>query len=138
MRAILLIDHGSRRAESNEQLEQVAQMVAGLAGDGALVVASHMELAEPDVAAGFTECVRRGATEVVAVPYLLARGRHATEDIPRLVREAATAHPGVTFRVADALGVHPGLGAVVLERVAQAESVGPATEPGDSRGLGKA
>jgi len=116
MRALLLIDHGSRRAESNEQLEAVAAMVEQMAGDGVRVFAAHMEIAEPDVAAGFAACVAAGATEVIAVPYLLAQGRHATQDIPRLVADAAAAHPGIAFRVTNALGVHPGLGDVVLAR----------------------
>ena len=118
MRAILLIDHGSRRAESNTQLGRIARMVADQAGDGTIVVPAHMEQAAPDVAAGFAECVARGATEVIAVPYLLAQGRHATEDIPRLVTAAAAAYPDVAFRVAGALGVHPGLATIVLERAA--------------------
>lgn len=91
-------------------------MVEELAGDGTRVFAAHMEIAEPDVAAGFAACVEAGATEVIAVPYMLAPGRHAVEDIPRLVEEAAASHPGVRFRVAEPLGVHPGIGEVILAR----------------------
>jgi sirohydrochlorin ferrochelatase len=117
MLAILLIDHGSRKSESNEQLSQMARLVEEMAPAGTRVFAAHMELAEPDVATGFASCVEAGATEVVAVPYMLAKGRHAAEDIPRLVQEAAASHPGIATRITEPLGVHPGLGAVVLARV---------------------
>ena len=53
-----------------------------------------MELAEPSIAEGFADCVRAGATEVVAFPYMLSPGKHVTRDIPRLVAEAARGVPG--------------------------------------------
>lgn len=117
MRAILLIDHGSRRAEANEMLEQVAELVRREAGPGVLVRAAHMELCPPSVAEAFRDCVEAGATEIVAHPYMLTRGRHATEDIPTLVREAAADHPGVKWRVTDPLGLHPLLARIILDRV---------------------
>ncbi len=61
-----------------------------------------MEIAEPSIEAGFLACVRRGASEVVAIPCLLSRGRHVTEDIPRLLAEAA-AGSGIPFSLAAPL-----------------------------------
>ena len=115
-RAVLLIDHGSRRAEANEMLERVASLVRAEAGGALLVRTAHMELAEPTIAQGFAACVAEGATEVVALPFMLAPGRHAIEDIPRLVEEAARAHPNVTWRVAEPIGAHPLLARIVLDR----------------------
>lgn len=97
-------------------LECVARLVQHQAGDGVVVRTAHMELAHPTVAEGFAACVAAGATEIVVHPYLLASGRHAEEDIPRLAAEAARAHPGVRYAVTPPLGVHPKLGEVVLER----------------------
>lgn len=116
MRSILLIDHGSRRAEANEMLACMANLVQQLVGDGVVVEHAHMELAEPDIPAGFARCVERGATEVVAFPYMLSPGRHATSDIPQLVAEAARAHPAVSWRVTDAFGVHEQMAEVILLR----------------------
>ena len=115
-RAILLIDHGSRLDEANRLLDEVAALVRARAGEGALVFAAHMDLAEPTIAQGFARCVSAGATEVVAVPYFLGPGRHATEDVPRLVAEAARAHPGVSFEIGAVLGAHPLLAEIVIER----------------------
>jgi sirohydrochlorin ferrochelatase len=116
MKAILLIDHGSVRAEANDMLERVAALVRQIAGSGVVVQAAHMELAEPTIAQGFRRCVEEGATEVVAFPYMLSPGKHSTRDIPRLVGEAAAAFPGVTVRVTEAFGLHEKLAEVVLER----------------------
>src|SRR5579864_2347429 len=116
MKAVLLIDHGSRLDEANHMLACMANLVQGMVGDDVVVRYAHMELAEPTIAEGFTSCVAAGADEVIAFPYMLSPGRHSTRDIPRMIREAAVAHPGVTFRVTAAFGMHEMLAAVVLSR----------------------
>ncbi len=113
--ALVLVDHGSRRLEANGVVEQIATLVRA-ARPEILVHAAHMELAEPSLPDAIAACVAEGAEEVVVQPYFLAPGRHSSEDIPRLTREAAARHPAVRFRVADPLGVHAKLAEVVLER----------------------
>jgi sirohydrochlorin ferrochelatase len=116
MRAILIVDHGSRRPEANRQLEAVAAVVRRQSGAATVVEHAHMELAEPSIAEGFARCVAAGASEVIVHPYMLSPGRHATEDMPRLVAAAAGAFPEVSWRVTEPLGVHELIGRVVLER----------------------
>lgn len=111
----MLVDHGSRRAEANEQLRCVADLVRHLGNDDLIVAHAHMELASPDIDAGFAACTAAGADHVVVVPYFLFAGRHATEDIPRLASEAAS-RCDVSHEVTAPLGVHPGIAGVVLER----------------------
>lgn len=114
--AILLIDHGSRRAAANATLEAMAERVRAHVPEDVIVEPAHMELASPTIPDGFAACVAAGATEIVAVPYFLSAGRHATVDVPRLVAEAAEAHPDVRWRVADALGPHDLLAQLVVAR----------------------
>lgn len=116
MKAILLIDHGSKREAANQMLEDVAKVLRGVARDYCVEIA-HMELAKPTIADGFKACVKRGAKEVVAVPYMLSPGRHSTEDIPRMVEEAAREYQGVSWRVSECLGVSEKICEVVMERV---------------------
>jgi sirohydrochlorin ferrochelatase len=94
----------------------VAHLLQHMVGDDVLVRHAHMELAEPSIADGFATCVRDGATDVVAFPYMLSPGKHSTRDIPRLVAEAAAAHPHVTYRVTEAFGVSAQLAEVVALR----------------------
>jgi len=118
-RAILLVDHGSRRREANEQLERMAELVAERAPD-AIVRVAHMEIAEPDIAHGVDACAAEGADEIVVLPYFLAPGKHSMNDIPRLVHEAAAPYPSLRVRVSEPLGLHPKLVDVILDRVAAA------------------
>ena len=116
MKAILLVDHGSRKSEANDMLISMAELVQSMVGTDVIVRPAHMELAEPSIAAGFANCVEAGATEVVVFPYMLSPGKHSTSDIPRMVAEVAVNHPGVTYSVTEAFGIHEKLGELILMR----------------------
>jgi sirohydrochlorin ferrochelatase len=115
MLGLLLIDHGSRRAESNQQLEDMAARVRRLRPSAA-VAAAHMEIAVPDLATAFAALVEQGAKRIVILPYFLSDGRHLTQDIPALAASAAANHPGITYTIGGALGPHDALAALLLER----------------------
>jgi sirohydrochlorin ferrochelatase len=116
MKAVLLIDHGSRRDAANEMMDCMANLVQAMAGPGVVVRYAHMELAEPSIAAGVEACVRAGATELIVFPYMLSPGKHSTGDIPRMVAEAAQAHPALDVRITSAFGVHEKLAELILGR----------------------
>ena len=115
-KAILLVDHGSVKAEANELLNEIARLVAQIAPDYH-VEAAHMELAPPGIADGIEACVKAGSTDITVMPYMLAPGRHSTDDIPRMALEAAGQHEGVHLRVSEPLGADTRLAEVILARV---------------------
>src|SRR5688500_1173195 len=103
---IIIVDHGSRRAQSNELPEEVAaQFGKRFAERYEIVEPAHMEIAEPSIATAYTACVKRGATRIVVCPFFLGPGKHWTGDIPRLTRDAAADHPGTTYHVTMPLGL---------------------------------
>jgi len=113
---IVIVDHGSRRAESNTMLEAFVGTFAE-GGDYDIVEPAHMELAEPSIATAFDRCVKRGAKRVVVCPYFLLPGKHWTEDIPRLTQEAGRKHPGVEYLVTAPVGLHPLMHGVIRSRI---------------------
>lgn len=114
--AVIIVDHGSRRSESNDLLLEVADAFRKHSSWLA-VEPAHMELAEPSIAAAFARCVDQGAKFVVIFPYFLAPGRHWHQDIPTLAAEAATAFPGVGHLVTEPLGPHPLMLEIIAERI---------------------
>jgi sirohydrochlorin ferrochelatase len=116
---LIIVDHGSMRRESNELLLEVVEAYRQHSG-WRIVEPAHMEWAEPSIATAFARCVEQGATLVAVFPYFLGPGRHWSEDIPRLVAEAARSYAvhGVRHLVTAPLGLHPLVLEVIGERVA--------------------
>lgn len=116
-KAILLIAHGSRRAEANNDLLRLADMVRERKPDGfSIVEVGFLELAEPDVPAGFAKCVEHGAAEVRIVPFFLSMGVHMANDLAELKEQFHRDYPTITVDVRPPLGLHDKVVDVVLER----------------------
>lgn len=113
---VIIIDHGSRRAASNELLVEVARQFAEATGHE-IVEPAHMELAPPSLGEAFDRCVARGVKTVVIHPYFLLPGRHWSEDIPALAAEAAANHPGVRYLVTSPIGLHPLMADIIKDRI---------------------
>lgn len=114
--ALILVDHGSRRAASNEMFEQFVDAFRAT-GAYTTVAAAHMELAEPTIGDAYDKCVAAGATTIVVCPYFLLPGRHWDKDIPTLTAEAAARHPETSFLVTAPIGLHPLMNEVIASRV---------------------
>jgi len=113
---IVIVDHGSRRQESNDMLLEVVAAFERHAGYE-IVEPAHMELAEPSIHTAFDNCVRRGADLVVVHPYFLLPGRHWQDDIPALTARAAASHPQVRFLVTAPLGLHSLMAEIMKQRI---------------------
>ena len=116
--AVILVDHGSKVAASNELLLEIAKAFSEQSA-WEIVEPAHMELAEPSISTAFARCVQRGAKRVVVMPYFLGPGRHSSKDIPRLAQEAANGHPGVRHLVTAPLGLHDLILKVIDERISE-------------------
>lgn len=141
---VVIVDHGSRRGESNDMLLQLVDLFRQhmRRGDPArepIIEPAHMELAEPSIATAFDRCVARGARRVVVMPYFLLPGKHWHQDIPRLTAQAATKHPGVAFLVGAPLGLHPLIIQVIQSRLEHclAHAAGQAPECDVCQGTGR-
>ncbi|MCP4896231.1 MAG: hypothetical protein GY906_04580 [bacterium] len=125
---IIIVDHGSRRRDSNRRFEQLVHEYENH-GSHAMVEPAHMDLAMPDLAAAFDNCVTRGATFIVVQPFFLLPGRHLEEDIPQLVSAAATRHPGIGFTIAAPVGLHPLMSDIMEACIARAIEVNEPVDP---------
>ncbi|KAJ4729273.1 Sirohydrochlorin ferrochelatase [Melia azedarach] len=113
---VIIVDHGSRRRESNLMLNEFVAMFRDKTGYP-IVEPAHMELAEPSIKDAFSLCVQQGANRVIVSPFFLFPGRHWHQDIPSLTAEAAKEHPGINYIVTAPLGLHELLVDVVNDRI---------------------
>ena len=115
--AVLLIAHGSRRSQANDDLPRLAEIIRGK-GLYPIVETAYLELVEPGIAAAGEKCVALGATQVKLLPYFLSAGAHVVEDLEAHRNALAGRFPHVTFELCPPLGLHPLMIEIVLDRLA--------------------
>lgn len=119
--AILLMAHGSRIAEANDAVHEIARMVKNFA-DYDIVEVSFRENHSPNIQEGIDACVAQGAQRILLVPYFLYLGAHVQEDLPKEMEQARQRHPGVEMTMGRHLGVHKRLAKLVIDRIEEAFS----------------
>jgi uroporphyrin-III C-methyltransferase len=103
---VLIVGHGSRRAEANQDVREAARAICERGGF-LLVEPAFLEIEHPNIAEAFARLVQRGANNIMVHPYFLSPGRHTRGDLPVEVSEAARRHPGVSYRITEPLSAHP-------------------------------
>lgn len=106
LHATVLFAHGSRDPAWRAPIEAVAARMAALQ-PGALVRCAYLELDTPDLPTAIAELLHAGATHITVWPMFLGSGRHAREDLPRLLATLRSQHPQVPIALAQSIGVHP-------------------------------
>ena len=125
--ALLLIAHGSRNAEANDDLHYVVTALRQR-GPYGIVEASFLEMAEPDIGSGGAKCVALGAERVILLPYFLSPGIHVRKDLQAFREKLSVDFPGVTFLLAEPLGRHDTLIELLELRAKEAEHKGDGHE----------
>ena len=105
-RAIVLFGHGSRDPQWREPMEAVARRIRARVAQ-VDVRCAFLELEQPDLPAAVSELAAAGADSIRVVPMFLGAGRHAREDLPRLVEQCRHAHPAIRFDLQPAVGENP-------------------------------
>ena len=120
MKAFLILAHGSRRAQSNDEVMQLADCFATQSdGEYPIVRAAFMELAKPEIPETIDSVIKAGATELVILPYFLAAGAHVVQDIPEILEESLADKPDIKFRVLPHIGGAKGMIQLIQQVVTQ-------------------
>ncbi|MBI5017738.1 MAG: CbiX/SirB N-terminal domain-containing protein [Deltaproteobacteria bacterium] len=114
--AVILLGHGSRRAEANQGLHDAARDLRAVLG-GAWVEVAFLQLAAPTLADAVADCVHAGADRIVVEPFFLYAGAHVLDDIPRALEALRRDYTHVELLQAPPLGIHPKLAEIAAERL---------------------
>ncbi|MES2509956.1 MAG: CbiX/SirB N-terminal domain-containing protein [Pseudomonadota bacterium] len=112
--AIILFAHGSRDPKWREPIETIASSILSRAPER-LVRCAYLELCAPTLPQAAAELVSRGAHRLKVFPLFLGVGKHAREDIPALLDEIRTAHPGIDIDLLPTIGESPQLIALIAD-----------------------
>lgn len=104
-RAIVLFAHGSRDPLWRRPVEAVAQRMLVL-DPAVLVCCAYLEMMEPDLPTAARKLVTGGANRITVVPMFLGVGRHARQDLPKLIEALKLEHRQISFHLQQAIGEH--------------------------------
>ena len=100
---IILFAHGSRDPLWRGPVEAVAARISARAPEG-LVGCAYLELTEPDLPTLASKLIAEGADSLSVIPLFLGVGKHAREDLPKLVAELRQAHPLTPIALSPSIG----------------------------------
>ncbi|NQT85630.1 precorrin-8X methylmutase, partial [bacterium] len=114
--AILIVGHGSPRAEANAALTGMVERIAARV-DGVRIAPAFFSIASPSIPHVVAELAEGGATRFVLAPYFLYEGQHVTVDVPKLLATCRERYPDATFEVLPTLQDAPALEDLMVARV---------------------
>jgi sirohydrochlorin cobaltochelatase len=109
----ILLAHGSRLEAANQEVRELAGRLTEKLGKE--VKAAFLEIASPSLEEALDQVLSSTPKEIFILPYFLTQGRHLAEDIPRVIRSKAEAHPEISIRLLDYVGSHPGMVELLAE-----------------------
>jgi sirohydrochlorin cobaltochelatase len=113
-RALVLFAHGARAASWAAPFERLRDLTAARV-PGVPVSLAFLELMEPRLPAEVARLAAAGIDDVTVVPVFLGQGGHLLRDLPLLVDQLRVDHPGVTVKVAGAVGEDPAVLAAMTD-----------------------
>jgi sirohydrochlorin cobaltochelatase len=101
--ATILFAHGSRDPLWHGPIEAVATRIRRRTPNS-LVGCAYLELTAPDLPTLASQFIANGAINIRVIPLFLGVGRHAREDLPRLIDALRLAHPNIAIDLRPSIG----------------------------------
>ncbi|MGI9315945.1 MAG: sirohydrochlorin chelatase [bacterium] len=117
MHALLIVAHGSRKQDSNQEVRNLTRKVADQVKKFDLVECAFLELAQPDIVEGGSKLAEAGATTLTVLPYFLVEGRHVASDVPNEVNKIRNLHPDINVTLLPYFGASESIISELVGRV---------------------
>ena len=116
MHVLMLVAHGSRRNESNLEIESLAKKIALFkVKEFEVVMPAFLEFAKPSITEAIDKCTVIGANKVTVLPYFLSAGVHIAKDIPSEVEKGAQKNPNLNIEITDYFGSRDEIAEILLK-----------------------
>lgn len=114
---LIMMAHGSRKIEANEEFKQLVDKVALTATDYTLVTHCFLEIASPNLETCITQCAALGYQHYDLYPLFFNQGNHVTRDIPQQIQQAQQQHPQCHIRQLQYFGLFNGLATSIHQHI---------------------
>ena len=110
MKVLIIVTHGSRRKQSNEEvISFVTQLEEKLQGTFAKVKYAFLEFSPITIESVIKNAFEEGADELTIFPFFISAGKHVSKDIPLAIGNALQDYPERKVVLKEHLGDQEGL-----------------------------
>ncbi len=120
-KALILMGHGSRVPGAGKSMEDVADRLREISYRD-IVETCYMSRLGPHFGETLELCVKKGASEVVLIPYFLNLGLHMKVDIPKMLKKEAEKYPALKLVFGKNLGFDELLVELVKKRLEESSA----------------
>jgi sirohydrochlorin ferrochelatase len=117
MNALLIVAHGSRKLDSNQEVKDLTGKLASQVKGFDLVECAFLELAEPNILQGGIKLVEAGASSLTILPYFLVAGRHVVTDVPEEANKIREIYPDLVVTLLPYFGASENIVSEMLDRI---------------------
>ncbi len=114
-KTLIVVWHGSRRAEANEELIELSRMVME-SNPNWQVHYAFVEFAQPSLEDKVRELVALGEKTIVLAPVFLTVGNHLAQGLPQRFEVLEEENPGLQLIMAHHLGADPLIAQLITKR----------------------
>ncbi len=115
---VILLGHGSRREQGNDDIKKMAAMVQQADPQG-IYEAAFLSLSKPGLREAIDRLSERGVKRIIIMPIFLVAGNHISIDIPEEVEKQKNHYPHLEFVMARYLGSDPAIIKLIQERISE-------------------
>ena len=116
---LILLAHGSRDPLWRQPIEAVQAAVQATQPDLPCLCA-YLDACAPDLPTAAGALIEQGITQLSVLPLFLGTGKHAREDIPRLLQALCLQYPHCQFELMTAAGENPRVTALLAQLALEA------------------
>lgn len=118
LEGVIILGHGSRRVEANEEIYAITEQVKALGGS-VLYKTCFLQFGQPNLPQVVAEMNEAGIQRITVVPLLLTVGSHIQVDLPAMLQQEKKRFPHIKFLLAPHLGADRRIAEIVLDRMKQ-------------------
>ncbi|MBL7003085.1 MAG: CbiX/SirB N-terminal domain-containing protein [Gammaproteobacteria bacterium] len=116
--SLIIVAHGSRREQSNLEVQSLAEQISLLDDTNFSHISSaFLELAEPSIPDALENNINSGSKTIFVFPYFLSAGRHVSIDVPNEVAKIQLKYPDIDIQIKNYLGNNIELPKLILKQL---------------------
>lgn len=116
MQAIVLIAHGSKKENSNNEFLSMVKNIEECSNFD-LTKAAFLELANPSIQDVVNEFIEKGVNKISFYPFFLNSGKHVVSDIPNIIKKFEKDNPTIKFDILEHFGKSKKIEEIILSDI---------------------